>query len=147
MSSNKISILLIILISFMLTLGCKEKNPTPTELQLTFLQNGGLGWVLGSNGVIKDGLDVTSQFTGFKLQINGNKYTTQNGLIPVWQPTGMWEFQSNDPALMLRDDGVLMTVVKNNTTEMTMYFTADGVPTGGRIGSVSGQYEFHLVSE
>lgn len=130
--------------------GCKDDSsdaaPSETDQQLTTLINNGTNWVLGNNGVTKDGYDVTSQFSGFNLNIGNKTYSTTNGLSPVWPEMGTWDFQDNNPGLILRDDGVLVTV-SASTSNLTLTFTADAVPTGGRVESVSGEYQFHLVSE
>ncbi|MCB0488238.1 MAG: hypothetical protein KDC99_07170 [Cyclobacteriaceae bacterium] len=129
--------------------GCRKKSddpgPTALDLRLEELMNDGTNWVLGSDGVTKDGLDVTDQFAGFKLTIGNKTYSTVNGLSPVWEPTGTWDFQSDNPDLIVRDGSTQVTV-NLSTSALTLIFTAAGVP-GGRVKSVSGEYQFHLVSE
>ncbi|MEP2773108.1 MAG: hypothetical protein ABJH05_13235 [Fulvivirga sp.] len=145
----KYSILALVFIWFVTLVGCKdydEATPSQTEIQLNTLMNGGTNWVLASNGVIKDGFNVTSQFTGFKLNIGNKTYSSENGLNPVWPTSGTWDFQNNDPGLILRDDGVLITV-NVSSSNLTLTFNANGVSTGGRNSSVSGEYQFHLISE
>ncbi|MCB0489847.1 MAG: hypothetical protein R2820_12230 [Cyclobacteriaceae bacterium] len=128
-------------------IGCKKDSGlSETEQQLIALQNDGKNWILGSNRILKDGVDVTDRFLGFKLSIGNKTYTTQNGIIPVWAPSGTWDFQDDNPQLLLRDDGVVINVslVSGN---LTLTFVADAVPFGGRKRSVSGEYQFQLVSE
>ncbi|MEQ8924616.1 MAG: hypothetical protein RLO81_02320 [Fulvivirga sp.] len=128
---------------------CKDDSdstPSETDQQLITLQNNGTNWVLSSAGVSKDGFDVTSQFTGFKLNIGNKTYTTENGLSPVWEPSGNWDFIDNNPSLILRDGDTQITVSVTSSA-LTLTFTADAVPTGGRVESVSGEYQFHLASE
>ncbi|MDH5602369.1 MAG: hypothetical protein OEY51_00425 [Cyclobacteriaceae bacterium] len=137
-------VLAIVLLAFS---SCKNgsSDPTPSEIEkrLTDLQNGGSNWVLGS--VSKDGYDVTDQFTGFKLTIGEYTYTTINSLSPVWEASGTWAFQNDDPNMVVRGDGVVIAVVLgNNTLDLT--FNAQG-SSGGRIDSVAGEYQFHLVGE
>lgn len=129
--------------------GCRKKSddpgPTALDLRLEELMNGGSNWVVGSSGVTKDGLDVTDQFAGFKLTIGNKTYSTVNGLSPVWEPTGTWDFQGDNPDLIVRDGSTQVTV-NLSTSALTLIFTAAGVP-GGRVKSVSGEYQFHLVNE
>ncbi len=141
-----ISILL--LSSFITLIGCKDdSDPAPTELdlQLTALQNGGSNWVLGSDGVLKDGFDVTSQFTEFKLTIGAFTFTTENSLSGAWPASGTWEFVNDNPNQILRSDGVQMTVSLSDNN-LTLTFTGAG-SSGGRTESVDGEYQFRLVSE
>ncbi|QSE99253.1 hypothetical protein [Fulvivirga lutea] len=149
MKNIKYSILAIVFIWVATFTSCKddsESTPSETDQQLITLQNNGTNWVLGSDGVTKDGFDVTSQFAGFKLNIGNKTYTTENGLSPVWEPSGNWDFIDNNPSLILRD-GDTQIVVSVTSNALTLTFTADAVPTGGRVESVSGEYQFHLVSE
>lgn len=138
---------IILLGAFGLT-GCKNDPATlsETEQQLMALQNNGKNWIIGSNVVLKDGVDVSDRFSGFKLSIGNKTYTTENGINPVWPASGTWDFQDNNPQLLVRDDGVVMNanLVSGN---LTLTFVADAVPTGGRTTSVSGEYQFNFVSE
>lgn len=137
----------VIFLSALNLTGCKKDSGlSETEQQLIALQNDGKNWILGSNRVFKDGVDVTDRFSDFKLSIGNKTYTTQNGIIPVWAPSGTWGFQDNNPQRLLRDDGVVINVslVSGN---LTLTFVADAVPSGGRKRSVSGEYQFQLVSE
>lgn len=130
-------------------ISCKDDSdtePTPLELQLEALQNGGSNWVLANDGVQKDGYDVTSQFPGFALTIGNKTYNTQNGTDPVWPASGTWDFQNDNPNLILRDDGTSITISLSGNT-MTLTFMANGINSGGRVDAVSGEYQFHLVSE
>ncbi|WP_221412605.1 hypothetical protein, partial [Fulvivirga lutimaris] len=128
---------------------CKDDSePTPSEIdeQLTALMNDGSKWVLSNDGVTKDGFDVTSQFEGFKLTIGNKTYITENGLSPVWGTSGFWDFQNDNPNLILRDGDTSISISLSGGN-LTMTFMADGAPTGGRTASVSGEYQFHLVGE
>ena len=102
--------------------------------------------MLGNDGVIKDGFDVTSQFAGFKLTIGNKTYSTENGLSPVWETSGTWDFQNDNPNLVLRDGETSITLSLSGGN-LTMTFMAEGATTGGRTKSVSGEYQFHLVGE
>ncbi len=138
---------ILLLSSFITLIGCKDdSDPAPTELdlQLTALQNGGSNWVLGVDGVLKDGFDVSNQFSGFKLTIGAFTFTTKNSLSGAWPASGTWEFQDDNPNQVLRSDGVLMAV---NLSGDNLTLTFQGSATGGRINSVDGEYQFRLVSE
>jgi hypothetical protein len=130
--------------------GCKDNDVDPTAAalneQLNALMNGGSSWVLGSTGsVTKDGVDVSSQFAGFKLTIGNKTYTTQNSLRHVWNASGTWGFPGDNPDLILKDGSVEVSV-SHSDSSLTLTFTA-GNSEGGRLNSVSGEYVFHLISE
>lgn len=147
---NLTYILSILLLGLFITFSsCKDDDsdstPSELDLQLTALQNGGSNWVLGSGGVLKDGFDVSDQFTGFRLNIGAFTFTTQNSLSGAWPASGTWEFQNDNPNQVLRSDGVLMTVDLSGSN-LTLTFNGTG-SSGGRTESVDGEYQFRLVSE
>lgn len=149
MKSLKYICSVIVLGTFTTFISCKDDDsgstPTELELQLTALQNGGSDWVLGNNGVLKDGFDVTDQFAGFKLNIGAFTFTTENSLSGAWPESGTWEFQNGNPNQILRDDGVIMTIALSEE-DLTVSFQGMGT-AGGRTTSVDGEYVFHLMSE
>ncbi|HNP19225.1 MAG TPA: hypothetical protein PKL31_12370 [Fulvivirga sp.] len=128
---------------------CKDdSDPTvsETDQQLTAIMNNGSNWVLSSGGVMKDDFDVTDQFVGFKLTIGNKTYSTVNGLSPVWEASGTWDFINNNPNQILRDGDTEITV-NLSTSALTLTFSADAVRNGGRVEAVSGEYQFHFISE
>lgn len=139
-------------LSMLVLTGCsKDDNPDPKVValnkQLEALMNEGSSWVVGSTGsVMKDGIDVSSQFEGFKLTIGNKTYTTQNSLTHVWKTSGTWDFQQSNPNLILRDGSVAVSVSHSNNTLSLTFMTA-GKSEGARVNSVSGQYVFNLISE
>ncbi len=126
----------------------KDDDPTvsDTDQQLITLMNNGTNWTLSSNGVTKDGFDVTDQFDGFILTIGNKTYSTVNGLSPVWESSGTWDFSNNNPNQIVRDGDTEITV-NISTSGLTLTFSADAVPNGGRVEAVSGEYQFHFISE
>jgi len=146
----KYNITALFLVGIMVLTGCKDDPTEPTvselEQQLAALMNGGKSWVAGSSGIIKDGFDVTDQFTDFKLTVGNKTYNVANGLSHVWPTSGTWDFQNNNPNLILRDGATGIAVAFSGAT-LTLSFTADGSASGGKVRSVSGEYQFNLVSE
>ncbi len=141
------------LISLLVLSGCPGPDPTPDpdpgpdpkDAQLSALKNGGSSWVLSSGGVVKDGFDVSNQFTGFKLNIGEYTYSIQNSLETAWPDSGSWGFNNDNINSIKRDDGVVLSVILGGGN-LTLSFTAAG-STGGRIEGLSGDYVFNLVSE
>jgi hypothetical protein len=118
-------------------------TPTELELQLEALMNNNSSWGLTNGSVIKDGYDVTSQFSGFTLNIGEFTYTTSNGLDTAWPSSGNWEFSNNNPNKVLRSDGVLIDVTLTNG-QLTLSFTVANL--GGKTSGINGNYEFTLTS-
>lgn len=130
--------------------GCKDDSgdsaPSATDSRLTELMNNGVLWTLSSQGVTKDGFDVSDQFAGFKLNIGNKVYNTINGKSPVWETSGSWDFIDNNPNQLLRDGSTQISISLSGGN-LALTFMADGVSQGGRSEAVSGEYIFHLVSE
>jgi hypothetical protein len=130
--------------------GCGEKEtvePDPLQEQEAILINQEISWVLnGPNSVYKDGLDVTDQFTGFKLTFAAGTYTTENSLSSAWPASGTWAFHDGNINQLIRDDD---TIIKVNIDENTLNlnFNVQDLNSSGRIKSLAGEYSFELVSE
>lgn len=152
MTFIKHTIKIVLLSSLLFSEGCnKDDNPDPTIValnkQLEALMNEGSSWVLRSTGgVMKDDIDVSNQFSGFKLTIGNKTYTTQNSLGHVWNTSGRWDFQQNNPALILRDGNVVVSV-SHSDNSLTLTFATGGKSEGARVNSISGEYVFNLISE
>uniref|UniRef100_UPI004049C919 hypothetical protein n=1 Tax=Fulvivirga sp. TaxID=1931237 RepID=UPI004049C919 len=135
----------VITIGFLSFMGCKTDDPpapSPTELRLEELNNGS-PWVLGS--VIKNDQDVSAEFNNFSLVLSDFTYSTSNSLKTAWPPSGVWQFQDDNPNVMLRDDG---TVIKMNIIngQLTLEFTIPEGELGGKSDGFSGEYIFSLIS-
>ncbi len=146
---KKIIYTLIISISVLgiMVLSSCDGGLTEIEERLKALRNNGSPWVLSSGGVMKDGYDVSDQFTGFKLTIGEYTYSAQNSLADAWPALGTWEFNNDQINSILRDDGVVIGVaLTGSNSNLTLTYTALA-PSGGRIEGLAGDYIFNLVSE
>jgi len=141
MKNQYISIITIICLA--LISGCKSESadPTPQDNQKTLLINNGVSWVPGS--VSKDGLDVTDQFSGFKLTVGDFTYTTVNALPSAWPASGTWSFANDSGTLVDRNDGVQITAAVT-TSSLQLTFSVTGIG-GGRTKGVDGEYVFNLI--
>jgi hypothetical protein len=152
MTYIKNTITIVLLSSLLFCAGCsKDDSPDPKAValnkQLEALMNEGSSWVLGSTGsVMKDDIDVSSQFTGFKLTIGNKTYTTQNSLGHVWKTSGTWDFQGDNINQIVRDGSVAVSV-SHDDNNLILTFVAGGKSEGARVNSISGEYVFNLVSE
>lgn len=142
MKHQYISIALIICFAFISGCSSSSDDPTPQDNQKILLTNNGVAWQLGT--VTKDGLDVTDQFTGFKLTVGDFTYTTVNALPSAWPASGIWTFANDAGTLVARNDGVQITVVVS-TTSLKLTFNVTGLGDGGRIKGVDGEYVFNLI--
>ena len=144
---NIINILFLLIATF--SLGCGDRGvdpgePTALEIQLELLKNNNKSWSTTSGSVIKDGYDVSSQFSGFALKVDNFTYTTTNGLDSAWPRSGTWEFSNNNPNKIIRDDGVLMDINLLNN-ELALTFNVSGI--NGRVKGIDGEYTFILSGE
>lgn len=72
-------------------------------------------------------------------------YSTPNSLSTAWASSGTWEFDGENLNSLLRDDGVVISLVKSETS-LTLRFTIS-TPAGGRVTSLTGEYTFYLKNE
>ena len=91
-------------------------------------------------------LDVSDQFSGFKLTVGDFTYTTVNALPSAWPASGTWSFANDSGTLVDRSDGVQITVAVS-TSSLKLSFSVTGLGSGGRTKGVDGEYVFDLVPE
>ena len=108
---------LVFIVSFFLS--CKSIDPDsqiidPLELQAGLLDG---TWKLKDlSSAVKDG-NIEESFLGLELviygstKIGGNFSTVNSSDENVWPQKGTWTFYNEDPNKILRDDGVLITVL------------------------------------
>ena len=135
--------ILVFIVSFLLS--CKSIDPDsqiidPLELQAGLLDG---TWKLKDlSSAVKDG-NIEESFLGLELVIYGStkiggNFSTVNGSYEnVWPQKGTWKFYNEDPNKILRDDGVLITVLVSDTI-LTSSFTVIG-------GLKEGNWEFSFV--
>ena len=116
---------------------CKKDDPNPTTLRIKELTS-----VWNVSSVINDDVDVTSQFSGFKLTINDRTYSTINGGNP-WPASGTYEINSTDLNTILRSDGTAVTIDEITATTLILSFNFSSL-VGGRLSGVTGNFTFSL---
>lgn len=141
-----------IVLSITALMGCGGDDSPDTEIdeiaeRTAFLVNDGSPWEASSDTfVMKDGYDVSDQFSGFTLDFKEDgTYTTSNSLNNAWPDQGIWSLDSNDKNKIIRGDGVEMRSTVSGST-LTLTFTASGT-NGGRPESVDGEFQFSLISQ
>ena len=135
------STLVVVAILTFLVLSCKsddgpgeEGEPTRIEILTTS------PWLVES--VVVDDIDQTSLFTDFEISFTTETYTTTNG-SNAWAPSGTWQFKNVDQDVMVRGDGVEVTIVSLNTERLVMRFFIDSGSLGpGRSKGVAGEHTF-----
>ncbi|MBK6266947.1 hypothetical protein JKA74_18025 [Marivirga sp. S37H4] len=148
MKNLKYILSILILATMTIVAGCKSDSSDPAPdalaLQRELLMNEGKSWIIGTEGIIKDGYDVSSQFQGFSLTIGQNTFTTVNSLASAWPESGNWKFDEDNENIILRSDRVIIMVAVTATT-LRLTFTVGG--ENGRFAGLEGEYEFNLVSQ
>lgn len=144
---NRYIIYMALIAYLFINTGCNKSTvdptPDPLQVQLEKLMNGNSSWGIKGGSVVKDGYDVTSQFSGFTLTLGEFTYTTQNSLASAWASSGTWQFSNNDPNKIMRKDGVLIDITLNNN-QLILKFNVSGL-TGGRVTGINGYYTFTLT--
>lgn len=122
-------------------ISCKKDDPNPEEEKLKELT---ASWRVDS--VINDGQDVTSQYTGFVLSVEGTKtYATVNGGNP-WPAQGTFDFVNGNLDQIRRDDAVNVTIANLTPTALSLTFsiaTVRGTANGAE--GITGAFTFNLT--
>ena len=92
--------------------------------------------------VVNDGNDVTGQYTGMTLTIDGLNYSTTNGGNP-WPDSGTYSLNDNDLNTLIRNDNVEVTIDEVTTNTLTLSFNYTSV--NGRVDGVTGDFTFSLI--
>jgi hypothetical protein len=129
---------LLLLLSFQLFTSCKKDDPDPRAQRINDLTT---TWKLKS--VKNDNVDVTQQYTGFTLTINGQNYITTNGGNP-WPDAGTYEIMLEDLSIIRRSDGTNITIDSITGDELILSFKFNTL-AGGRTKGVTGNFTFSLT--
>lgn len=128
---------LLLLVSMVCVISCKGDDTDPEAEQIAKLS---AAWRLGT--VMNDNVDVTNQFTGFTLSVDGLTYRTQNGGSP-WPASGTYEFLVDNLNVLRRDDNTLVTISELTEDTLVLAFNFSG--TGGIRAGINGSFIFSLT--
>jgi len=132
---NSFALKLAVLSIILIFNGCKKETVSPLENAQNLLISG--IWKIKSATV--DNQTVTV-YDGMTITFTKAAYTTTNG-GSLWPPSGTWEFLGGNKDLILRDDGLEITIIKLTSTELIMGFLWDDtIYDGGRTESVGGEH-------
>ncbi|MEP2667939.1 MAG: hypothetical protein ABJH04_03030 [Cyclobacteriaceae bacterium] len=134
---NKIKLVACLLI-FVFFTSCKKDDPDPLAQRINELA---AIWKLKS--VENDNVDVTDQYIGFTLIINGQNYTTTNGGNP-WPSAGTYEITAEDLSTIRRSDGTNITIDNITGDELVLSFNFNTLASG-RAKGVTGNFTFSLT--
>ncbi len=133
---------LIFLIATLSIQGCKE-DVTPSIAEVTTKKITAGGWKIKSVAV--DGIDETDFFKNFTLQYTPTTYATTNG-TEAWPSSGTWTFKDDTANIILRDDGIEITIESITDTEFVYSLTWTKTTYGpGRVNGLGGEHRFEMV--
>jgi hypothetical protein len=125
----------------------KDPEPTPVEKNTQVLTSNGGTWTPAStNGVIVNGIDVsTDLFPGFTITFSKGTFTT-TGTSPVWLRADTWQFKDETATVITRgQDNKEITIeeISNTQLKLTLEWT-ETTYSNGRQHSLAGKHEFFL---
>jgi hypothetical protein len=134
-----------------LLVSCGEDPKTPEELALEKLSGDlGTNYTLGTSGFIKRNQQDESQFYpnfSFRLIGTTKSYTT-TGATDLFEASGNWEFVgTNFDKIRLTGSKPACQVdisYTKNGQELVLVFSVP-TPPGGRVASLTGNYEIKLT--
>jgi hypothetical protein len=140
---KKVILALILGAGFVQFSGCSKSSPalSPSAAQLQKLT--AKNWSV--NSVMVDGTDKTTVYAGLTVKFTSTDFTSTNG-GSLWPASEAWSFKNADAKVIVRADGLEITIDDSSTTSKLL-LTLDWTKTtlGGRVASVSGHhvFEFH----
>lgn len=134
---------LILIIATLSMQSCKHSDATPSVADIITNQISVTPWKVKS--VMVDGKDETDLFKGFTLQYTATNYATTNGTL-VWPASGTWKFKDDTANVIVRNDGLEITIESITDTEFVYSLTwAKTTYNTGRASSIGGVHKFDMV--
>lgn len=129
---------------------CGEDPKTPEEIAVEKLSGEvGITYTLGTTGYVKrNQVDESSFYPGFSIQLVGTtKSYTSSGATDLFDASGNWEFVgTNFDKIRLTGSKPASQVdisYTKNEQELILVFSVP-TPPGGRVASLTGNYEIKL---
>jgi hypothetical protein len=130
---------------------CGEKEKTPEEIALEKLSGEtGITYTLGTAGYVKrNQVDESKFYPNLNLKLQGTTKTyTVSGADDLFDASGNWEFVgTNFDKIRLTGSKPAAQVdisYTKNGTDLILVFSVP-TPTGGRVASLTGNYEIKLT--
>ena len=135
----------------LLASACGEDPKTPEEIALEKLSGAqGFTYTLGTTGYVKrNQVDESSFYPGLSLRLEGTaKSYTSTGASDLFEGSGNWEFVgTNFDKIRLTGSKPASQVdisFTKNGQELVLVFSVP-TPPGGRVASLTGNYEIKLT--
>ncbi|HEY5826483.1 MAG TPA: hypothetical protein VIT44_19065 [Cyclobacteriaceae bacterium] len=127
--------------------GCKKKDdPKPIDPQEQIKKT----WTLGTSGyVIKDGIDVTTEYPGLTVTINADGTYTTTQAKKLFFPSGTWSWVGTGTIQFLLDGDIPVSVTELTQTNLAIQFNLnrEHVNPNGRVEAVVGEYKLLLITQ
>lgn len=130
---------------------CGEEPKTPEELALEKISGAqGFTYTLGTTGYVKrNQVDESKFYPGLSLRLVGTtKSYTSSGASDLFDASGNWEFVgTNFDKIRLTGSKPAAQVdisYTKNGQELVLVFSVP-TPPGGRVASLTGNYEIKLI--
>lgn len=139
----RISVQLALIVALLFYSGCKNDDDNITDPEAEQLAKLSVTWVLGS--VKNDNTDVTAQYAGFELSVNGDKtFSTKSG-GNAWPKEGSFDFADESFKKLTRSDGIEVTILSLTDDQLSLSFNQPNV--SGRVSGITGQFTFMLKKQ
>ena len=144
-------VLFLLLCLGLLISSCGEEPKTPEELALEKISGAqGFTYTLGTTGYVKrNQVDESKFYPGLSLRLVGTtKSYTSSGAADLFDASGNWEFVgANFDKIRLTGSKPASQVdisYTKNGQELVLVFSVP-TPPGGRVASLTGNYEIKLT--
>ena len=128
-----------LMVGVMLVLASCNNDKTEAAPDVQALLTSG-SWKMKT--VTVDGVNENDLFTNLSVTFTATEFTTLNG-EPVWPASGTWTFSGGDQNLIVRNDGIEVSVEEISETELTLKLLWSKTTLGsGRVESIQGNHAF-----
>jgi hypothetical protein len=145
--------LVILLLCFGFLASCGEEQKTPEELAIEKLTGEiGITYTVGTTGYVKrNQVDESTFYPNLNLKLQGTtKSYTSSGADDLFDASGNWEFVgTNFDKIRLTGSKPAAQVdisYTKNGQDIILVFSVP-TPPGGRVASLTGNYEIKLTGE
>jgi hypothetical protein len=96
--------------------------------------------------VLRDGVDITTDYANFTLTIAATTYSTTHGNL-AWPPSGTWAFQGQSTTTVVRDGTIPVDFeLSKDASSLKLNFTIEtSTYANGKVNGLTGAYEFDLT--
>ncbi len=126
-----------IIFSLLNIIGCGSEPQSETDRIKSLLKSS--NWKVQS--VLVDGVDQTNVYAGLSLNFTDVEFSSTNGRA-VWPAIGTWRFSDQSGKAILRNDGLVVTIVDVAEGKLVLSLTWTKTTLGGRLDSVKGTNVF-----